>query len=67
VKGLFHQANADLPMNAAEVLNMRVQSADEVCAALLSAEIKPNIPARAKAPEIEQKLDSATATAASAT
>jgi hypothetical protein len=67
VKGLFHQANADLPMNAAEVLNMRMQNADEVCVALLSAELKPNIPARAKAPPVEQKPDSATANAASAT
>ena len=45
VKGLFHQANADLPMKAAEVLNMRVQSADEVCTALFCTEVAPNLPA----------------------
>ena len=28
VKGLFHQAGADLPADAAEVLNMRVQTAE---------------------------------------
>jgi hypothetical protein len=45
VKWLFHAAKADLPANATEVLNMRVQSADEVCAALFHAELKPNLPA----------------------
>jgi len=35
VKGLFHQAGADLPASA-EVLNMRVQSAEEVNARLLN-------------------------------
>lgn len=44
VKWLFHAARADLPLHAAEVLNMRVQSAEEVCAALFSAELKPNLP-----------------------
>lgn len=45
VKWLFHAAKADLPVDSTEVLNMRVQSADEVCAALSSAELKPNLPA----------------------
>ena len=45
VKWLFHSAQADLPLDAAEVLNMRVQSAEDVCAALFSAELKPNLPA----------------------
>jgi len=44
VKWLFHAAQANLPVEAAEVLNMRVQSADEVCAALFNPEIKPNLP-----------------------
>ena len=44
VKWLFHTAKADLPLNAAEVLNMRVQSAEEVCAALFDGEVKPNLP-----------------------
>ena len=37
-------AKADLPLDAAEVLNMRVQSAEEVCAALFNGEVKPNLP-----------------------
>jgi len=45
VKWLFHAAQADLPVAATEVLNMRVQSADEVCSAVFSPEIKPNLPA----------------------
>ncbi|SRR6266536_3483168 len=45
VKWLFHAAQADLPLEAAEVLNMRVQSADDVCAGLFHPEIKPNLPA----------------------
>ena len=44
VKWLFHAAKADLPLDTAEVLNMRVQSAEEVCAALFSPELKPNLP-----------------------
>ena len=44
VKWLFHAAQADLPLETTEVLNMRVQSADEVCAALLDGELKPNLP-----------------------
>lgn len=44
VKWLFHAARADLPLDAAEVLNMRVQSAEEVCAALFNGEVKPNLP-----------------------
>jgi len=44
VKWLFHTAKADLPLDNAEVLNMRVQTAEEVVAALLSAEVKPNLP-----------------------
>src|SRR5437867_4021185 len=44
VKWLFHTANADLPLDTAEVLNMRVQSADEVAAALFNEELKANLP-----------------------
>src|SRR5687768_7638314 len=46
VKGLFHQANADLSPDAVEVLNMRSLTADEVVAALLESTLKPNIPIR---------------------
>jgi len=44
VKWLFHAAQADLPVEAAEVLNMRIQNADEVCSALFEPELKPNLP-----------------------
>ena len=44
VKWLFHAAKADLPLDGAEVLNMRVQNADEVTAALSNPELKPNLP-----------------------
>jgi hypothetical protein len=46
VKGLFHQANADLPAERTEVLNMRTQTAEEVIAALLAPEVKPNLPVK---------------------
>lgn len=45
VKWLFHAAKADLRHGSTEVLNMRVQGADEVCSALFNAELKPNLPA----------------------
>ena len=45
VKWLFHTANAPLPIGGTEVLNMRVQSAEEVAAALFEPELKPNLPA----------------------
>ncbi len=44
VKWLFAAANAPLAPATTEVLNLRVQAADEVCAALLGAELKPNLP-----------------------
>ncbi|HEY2951527.1 MAG TPA: hypothetical protein VGK40_03035 [Verrucomicrobiae bacterium] len=44
VKWLFHAAQADLPVDGAEVLNMRVQTADEVAVALFNGELKPNLP-----------------------
>ncbi len=44
VKWLFHTAQADLPLDGTEVLNMRVQSAEEVTTALFNEELKPNLP-----------------------
>ena len=44
VKWLFAAAKAPLPVESTEVLNMRVQSAEEVTAALFSPEAKPNLP-----------------------
>lgn len=48
VKGLFHQADADLSIENTEVLNMRTQTADEVCASLFSSAFSPNIPSGKK-------------------
>ena len=44
VKWLFAAAKAPLPADSTEVLNMRVQPAEEVCGALFNAELKPNLP-----------------------
>jgi hypothetical protein len=44
VKWLFHTAKADLPPDGAEVLNMRVETVEEITAALLNQELKPNLP-----------------------
>jgi hypothetical protein len=44
VKWLFHQADAPLRQGAAEVLNMRVDPAEEIAAAILSDEVRPNLP-----------------------
>ncbi|HMJ91443.1 MAG TPA: hypothetical protein VK530_16595 [Candidatus Acidoferrum sp.] len=44
VKWLFHTAQAPLPLTGTEVLNMRAQTADEIVAALLNDELKPNLP-----------------------
>ena len=44
VKWLFAAAKAPLTPEASEVLNMRVQSAEEVCAGVFSPELKPNLP-----------------------
>ena len=45
VKWLFASANAPLPPDQTEVLNMRVQSAEEVCKALENTAIEANLPA----------------------
>ena len=44
VKWLFHTAKADLPLDRAEVLNMRMQSAEEVVTSLFNGEVSPNLP-----------------------
>jgi hypothetical protein len=44
VKWLFAAAGAPLPLEGTEVLNMRVQSADEVVAALFAPVLRPNLP-----------------------
>jgi hypothetical protein len=45
VKWLFAAAKAPLSPEGAEVLNMRVQTAEEVFTALLNGEVKANLPA----------------------
>jgi len=45
VKWLFAAAQAPLPLDAGQVLNMRTQTADEIVAALFDPELKPNLPA----------------------
>jgi hypothetical protein len=44
IKGLFHQANADLAPERTEVLNMRVQPAEDVVAGIFAPAITPNLP-----------------------
>ena len=44
VKWLFAAAQAPLPPDSAEILNMRVQQADEVTASLFSPEVRANLP-----------------------
>ena len=44
VKGLFHQAGADLAADSAEILNMRTMPADAVCARLFSDDTQANLP-----------------------
>lgn len=44
VKWLFAAADAPLDPEGTEILNMRIQSADAVVAALLSTELTPNLP-----------------------
>ena len=45
VKGLFHQAAADLQPNSTEILNMRTLTIDDICKRLLGEELAPNVPA----------------------
>src|SRR5882724_3082474 len=45
VKWLFAAANASLPADRTEILNMRVQNAEEVATALFDPNLKPNLPA----------------------
>src|SRR5437899_2000188 len=45
VKWLFAAAKAPLPADGTEILNMRVQPAEQVVASLFCSELKPNLPA----------------------
>ena len=44
VKWLFAAAKAPLPLQSTEVLNMRVESPEDIAAALLNYELTPNLP-----------------------
>ena len=44
VKWLFAAGKAPLPLDGAEILNMRVQSAEEVATALFNPALNPNVP-----------------------
>ena len=61
VKWLFAAANAPLPLDKTEVLNMRVQTAGDVMAGLLNPELKPNVPAgKVTASDAPKAIDTAT-------
>jgi len=55
VKWLFAAAQAPLPEEATEIRNMRVESADEVTAALRSPDLSPNVPASPAAPPVAEE------------
>src|SRR5213593_4417689 len=44
VKWLFAAAGAPLPQDGTEVLNMRIENAESVCAALFNPQLTPNLP-----------------------
>lgn len=44
VKWLFAASKAPLPLDGAEILNMRVQTAEEVASALFNPTLNPNVP-----------------------
>lgn len=51
VKWLFHSAQAQLPVDGTEILNMRTQSADEIVKALFDPELNPNLPVKLETAE----------------
>jgi hypothetical protein len=50
VKGLFHQAGADLDPAQTEVLNMRNTPADTVCERLFAEDLLANLPVKGGTP-----------------
>src|SRR4051812_37621287 len=68
VKWLFASAKAPLDVAATEVLNMRVETAEEVIQGLLRDQIVPNVPAgKITAPSPGELPEAATAPAAQTT
>jgi hypothetical protein len=61
VKWLFAAANARLPVESTEVLNMRAETADDVVAALFRPELKPNLPTGKETRPSPEELPVATA------
>ena len=53
LKWLFASAGAPLDPAKTEVLNMRSQTADQVIAGLLAAELSPNLPAGKASPPVQ--------------
>jgi len=64
VKWLFHAAQARLPADATEVHNMRVRSAEDVCAALFNPELEPNLPSGKATPPPAAEIPKSDAAAA---
>lgn len=51
VKWLFASAQSPLSPDSTEILNMRVQSVDEIVASLLSEQLQPNLPVGKSTPQ----------------
>lgn len=67
VKWLFAAAAAPLAKDSTEVLNMRVESAETISAALLSDELNPNLPDGKSNPTDAPKAESEPETQTAAT
>jgi hypothetical protein len=55
VKWLFSAAQAPLPTDEAEILNMRVSAADEIEARLMATNLAPNVPVGKDAPSARKQ------------
>jgi len=60
VKWLFAAADARLPIESTEVLNMRAEAADAVVAALFRPDLKPNLPSGKETRPSAEELPAAT-------
>ena len=63
VKWLFTAAQAPLPQDGAEVLNMRAQTAAQIVESLLRTELKPNLPGAGAGAHIAPAASSSSANA----
>lgn len=55
VKWLFAAANAPLPQDSCEVVNMRNLTAEEAADKLLSPNLEPNLPAKTEPPQAAEQ------------